>query len=162
VPGMAPGFVVPGMTGLQAAALPGPAFSAPPGADPSALGAHRRRTHMSTPHRSSRACPEAGCRKVQSACLSAWPVISLARHCLNSLARKASCSCAGVTRCSAGALAAPSQQATRHARRVYVGGLPPTATEQNVATFFSNALATIGGTTAGPGEAALSACLVLG
>ena len=48
-------------------------------------------------------------------------------------------------------VAAPSQQATRHARRVYVGGLPPTATEQNVATFFSNALAAIGGTTAGPG-----------
>ena len=48
-------------------------------------------------------------------------------------------------------MAAPSQQATRHARRVYVGGLPPTATEQNVATFFSNALAAIGGTTAGPG-----------
>lgn len=39
VPGMAPGFVVPGMTGLQAAALPGPAFSAPPGADVSAMGA---------------------------------------------------------------------------------------------------------------------------
>lgn len=36
---MAPGFVVPGMTGLQAAALPGPAFSAPPGADVSAMGA---------------------------------------------------------------------------------------------------------------------------
>ncbi|KAK9836998.1 hypothetical protein WJX81_005606 [Elliptochloris bilobata] len=88
VPGMAPGFVVPGMTGLQAAALPAPAFSAPPGADPAAL---------------------------------------------------------------AGMMAAPSQQATRHARRVYVGGLPPTATEQNVATFFSNALAAIGGTTAGPG-----------
>ena len=29
--------------------------------------------------------------------------------------------------------------------------LPPTATEANVATFFSNALAAIGGTTAGPG-----------
>jgi len=90
------------------------------------------------------------------ACLHG-PPISLAQHCLNALARGASCSCSGVTRCSAGALAAPSQQATRHARRVYVGGLPPTATEQNVATFFSNALAAIGGTTAGPGEAALSA-----
>ena len=50
------------------------------------------------------------------------------------------------------ALAAPSQQATRHARRIYVGGLPPTASEQNVAVFFSNALAAVGGTTAGPGE----------
>ena len=46
----------------------------------------------------------------------------------------------------------PSQQATRHARRVYVGGLPPTGNEQNIATFFSNALAAVGGTTAGPGE----------
>ena len=55
--------------------------------------------------------------------------------------------CAG----SAAALAAPSQQATRHARRVYVGGLPPTANEQNIATFMSNALAAVGGTTAGPG-----------
>lgn len=50
----------------------------------------------------------------------------------------------------------PSQQATRHARRVYVGGLPPTGNEQNIATFFSNALAAIGGTTAGPGKPALS------
>ena len=44
-----------------------------------------------------------------------------------------------------------SQQATRHARRVYVGGLPPTANEQSIATFFSHALAAIGGNTAGPG-----------
>ena len=51
------------------------------------------------------------------------------------------------------ALAPPSQQATRHARRVYVGGLPPTANEQNIATFMSNALAAIGGQTAGVGEA---------
>ena len=28
--------------------------------------------------------------------------------------------------------AAMSQQATRHARRIYVGGLPPSANEQNV------------------------------
>jgi splicing factor U2AF subunit len=47
---------------------------------------------------------------------------------------------------------AHSQQATRHARRVYVGGLPPTANEQSVATFFSHALAAVGGNTAGPGE----------
>ncbi|PRW56919.1 splicing factor U2af large subunit A-like isoform X1 [Chlorella sorokiniana] len=46
---------------------------------------------------------------------------------------------------------AMSQQATRHARRIYVGGLPPSANEQNVQTFFSNALAAVGGTTAGPG-----------
>eukprot|EP00192_Tetraselmis_astigmatica_P004420 CAMPEP_0117657448 /NCGR_PEP_ID=MMETSP0804-20121206/5336_1 /TAXON_ID=1074897 /ORGANISM="Tetraselmis astigmatica, Strain CCMP880" /LENGTH=493 /DNA_ID=CAMNT_0005463903 /DNA_START=90 /DNA_END=1573 /DNA_ORIENTATION=- len=48
--------------------------------------------------------------------------------------------------------AAPSQQATRHARRVYVGGLPPTANEQSIATFFSHALAAVGGTTMGAGE----------
>ncbi|KAL4450071.1 hypothetical protein ABPG77_010740 [Micractinium sp. CCAP 211/92] len=47
--------------------------------------------------------------------------------------------------------AAMSQQATRHARRIYVGGLPPSADENNIATFFSNALAAVGGTTAGPG-----------
>jgi hypothetical protein len=45
-----------------------------------------------------------------------------------------------------------SQQATRHARRVYVGGLPPTANETSVSTFFSHALAAVGGNTAGPGE----------
>ena len=32
-----------------------------------------------------------------------------------------------------------------------MGGLPPTGNEQNIATFFSNALAAVGGTTAGPG-----------
>jgi splicing factor U2AF subunit len=52
----------------------------------------------------------------------------------------------------------PSQQATRHARRVYVGGLPPTGNEQNIATFFSNALAAIGGTTAGPGARLCARC----
>ena len=56
------------------------------------------------------------------------------------------------TDAAAFAAAGPSQQATRHARRVYVGGLPPTANEQNIATFFSNALAAVGGTTAGPGD----------
>ncbi|KAL4857348.1 Splicing factor U2af large subunit B [Chlorella vulgaris] len=49
------------------------------------------------------------------------------------------------------ASAAMSQQATRHARRIYVGGLPPSANENNIQTFFSNALAAVGGTTAGPG-----------
>ena len=57
----------------------------------------------------------------------------------------------------AGSVQPPSQQATRHARRIYVGGLPPTANEQNIATFFSNALAAVGGTTAGPGELPLQA-----
>ena len=56
---------------------------------------------------------------------------------------------------AAGQVQPPSQQATRHARRIYVGGLPPTANEQNIATFFSNALAAVGGTTAGPGKPSL-------
>ncbi|KAG2439755.1 hypothetical protein HYH02_010632 [Chlamydomonas schloesseri] len=51
---------------------------------------------------------------------------------------------------------AVSQQATRHARRIYVGGLPPTATEQNISSFFSHALAAIGGNTAGPGNAVVN------
>ncbi|KAM7264976.1 hypothetical protein ACFE04_002659 [Oxalis oulophora] len=49
---------------------------------------------------------------------------------------------------------AMTQQATRHARRVYVGGLPPTANEQSVATYFSHVMAAIGGNTAGPGMGA--------
>eukprot|EP00798_Chlamydomonas_sp_ICE-L_P018171 gene18171-24603_t len=39
---------------------------------------------------------------------------------------------------------------------VYVGGLPPTANEQSIATFFSHALAAIGGNTAGPGTAVVN------
>ncbi|XP_061339593.1 splicing factor U2af large subunit B-like isoform X9 [Gastrolobium bilobum] len=50
----------------------------------------------------------------------------------------------------------PNIQATRHARRVYVGGLPPTANEQSVATFFSQVMAKIGGNTAGPGDAVVN------
>lgn len=42
-------------------------------------------------------------------------------------------------------------QATRHARRVYVGGLPPMTNEQSIATFFSKVMAAVGGNTAGPG-----------
>ncbi|KAL5981639.1 hypothetical protein ACLOJK_015702 [Asimina triloba] len=41
-----------------------------------------------------------------------------------------------------------TQQATRHARRVYVGGLPPTSNEQ--------VMAAIGGNTAGPGDAVVN------
>ncbi|XP_077241734.1 splicing factor U2af large subunit A-like isoform X2 [Tasmannia lanceolata] len=44
---------------------------------------------------------------------------------------------------------AMTQQATRHARRVYVGGLPPLANEQTIATFFSRVMTAIGGNTAG-------------
>nr|ABU45175.1 unknown [Solanum melongena] len=51
---------------------------------------------------------------------------------------------------------AMTQQATRHARRVYVGGLPPTANEQSVATFFSHVMYAIGGNTAGPGDAVVN------
>ncbi|KAI3742987.1 hypothetical protein L1987_60688 [Smallanthus sonchifolius] len=45
---------------------------------------------------------------------------------------------------------AMTQQATRHARRVYVGGLPPLANEQTIATFFSQIMTAIGGNSAGP------------
>ncbi|KAF5791375.1 putative RNA recognition motif domain, U2 snRNP auxilliary factor, large subunit, splicing factor [Helianthus annuus] len=51
---------------------------------------------------------------------------------------------------------AMTQQATRHARRVYVGGLSPTANEQTVATFFSHVMSAIGGNTAGPGDAVVN------
>ncbi|KAL8123819.1 splicing factor U2af large subunit B-like isoform X2 [Apium graveolens] len=47
-------------------------------------------------------------------------------------------------------------QATRHARRVYVGGLPPSANEQSVATFFSHVMSAIAGNTAGPGDAVVN------
>ncbi|KAL6222724.1 hypothetical protein ACLB2K_006115 [Fragaria x ananassa] len=45
-----------------------------------------------------------------------------------------------------------NQQATCHARMVYVGGLPPTANEQSVAEFFSHVMHAIGGNTSGPGD----------
>ncbi|XVF31560.1 hypothetical protein REPUB_Repub17cG0001200 [Reevesia pubescens] len=48
---------------------------------------------------------------------------------------------------------AMTQQATRHARLFYVGGLSPAENEQSVATFFSHVMAAIGGNTAGPGDA---------
>ncbi|KAF9611478.1 hypothetical protein IFM89_032448 [Coptis chinensis] len=51
---------------------------------------------------------------------------------------------------------AMTQQATRHARRVYVGGLSPTANEQSVATYFSQVMSAIGGNTAGPGDAVVN------
>lgn len=51
---------------------------------------------------------------------------------------------------------AMTQQATRHARRVYVGGLPPLANEQTIATFFSRVMAAIGGNAAGPGDAVVN------
>ncbi|GJN25840.1 hypothetical protein PR202_gb13724 [Eleusine coracana subsp. coracana] len=47
-------------------------------------------------------------------------------------------------------------QATRHARRVYVGGLPPNANEQTVAVYFNQVMAAIGGNTSGPGDAVLN------
>ncbi|KAK3285005.1 hypothetical protein CYMTET_7370 [Cymbomonas tetramitiformis] len=51
---------------------------------------------------------------------------------------------------------AMTQQATRHARRVYVGGLPPLANEQSIAKFFSQALAAVGGTSGGTGDAVVN------
>lgn len=53
----------------------------------------------------------------------------------------------------AGMMSGASILATRHARRVYVGGLPPMANEQGIAKFFSWAMEKIGGNTAGPGDA---------
>ncbi|KAM0971510.1 hypothetical protein ACFX13_019705 [Malus domestica] len=44
---------------------------------------------------------------------------------------------------------AMTQQATRHAHRVYVGGLPPLANEHTIATFFSQVMAAIGGNSVG-------------
>ncbi|KAG9145285.1 hypothetical protein Leryth_008216 [Lithospermum erythrorhizon] len=51
---------------------------------------------------------------------------------------------------------AMTQQATRHARRVYVGGLPPSANEQSVSTFFSHVMLAIGYNTAGPGDSVVN------
>ncbi|XP_057802010.1 splicing factor U2af large subunit A-like [Salvia miltiorrhiza] len=51
---------------------------------------------------------------------------------------------------------ATTQQVTRHALRVYVGGLPPTANQQSLATFFSHVMSAIGGNTAGPGDAVVN------
>ncbi|KAL9263771.1 Splicing factor U2af large subunit A-like protein [Drosera capensis] len=51
---------------------------------------------------------------------------------------------------------AMTQQATRHARRVYVGGLPPLANEQTIAIFFSQVMAAIGGNSAGSGDAVVN------
>lgn len=36
-------------------------------------------------------------------------------------------------------------QVTRHARRVYVGGLPPTASDVGLTEIFNNALVAVGG-----------------
>ncbi|XP_020079755.1 splicing factor U2af large subunit A-like isoform X1 [Ananas comosus] len=49
-----------------------------------------------------------------------------------------------------------NQQATRHARRVYVGGLPPMSNEQTISAFFSQVMTAIGGNTAGPGDAVVN------
>lgn len=51
---------------------------------------------------------------------------------------------------------AMSQQATRHARRVYVGGLPPLANEQTISAFFSHVMIVVGGNSAGPGDAVVN------
>ncbi|EYU43415.1 hypothetical protein MIMGU_mgv1a022682mg, partial [Erythranthe guttata] len=46
--------------------------------------------------------------------------------------------------------------ATRHARRVYVGGLPPLANEQTISRFFCHVMNAIGGNSAGPGDAVVN------
>ncbi|KAK4386624.1 Splicing factor U2af large subunit A [Sesamum angolense] len=51
---------------------------------------------------------------------------------------------------------AMTQQATRHARRVYVGGLPPLANEQTISRFFSHVMNAVGGNSAGPGDAVVN------
>ncbi|CAD6252885.1 unnamed protein product [Miscanthus lutarioriparius] len=52
-----------------------------------------------------------------------------------------------------------TQEATLFARRVYVGGLPPSANEQTIGVFFNQVMAVIGGNTAGPGDAVCSVCM---
>jgi len=59
-----------------------------------------------------------------------------------------------------GRATAMTQQATRHARRVYVGGLPPIANEQTVALFFNQVMAAIGGNTFGLGDAVVNMKLI--
>ncbi|GFP96681.1 splicing factor u2af large subunit a [Phtheirospermum japonicum] len=49
-----------------------------------------------------------------------------------------------------------TQQATRFARRVYVGGLPPLANEQTITRFFSHVMNAVGGNSAGPGDAVVN------
>ncbi|KAL6538635.1 hypothetical protein OROGR_012623 [Orobanche gracilis] len=49
-----------------------------------------------------------------------------------------------------------TQQATRFARRVYVGGLPPLANEQTISRFFSHVMNAVGGNSAGPGDAVVN------
>ncbi|PIM98807.1 Splicing factor U2AF, large subunit (RRM superfamily) [Handroanthus impetiginosus] len=51
---------------------------------------------------------------------------------------------------------AMTQQVTGHARRVYVGGLPPLANEQTISRFFSHVMNAIGGNSAGPGDAVMN------
>uniref|UniRef100_A0A453MAS6 RRM domain-containing protein n=1 Tax=Aegilops tauschii subsp. strangulata TaxID=200361 RepID=A0A453MAS6_AEGTS len=55
---------------------------------------------------------------------------------------------------------AMTQQATRHAQRVYVGGLPPIANEQTVALFFNQVMDAIGGNTFGPGDTVVNMKLI--
>ena len=50
---------------------------------------------------------------------------------------------------------APNMQLTRHARRVYVGGLPPGAGEVELASFFNQAMHTAGAIRPGAQEAVL-------
>jgi len=45
--------------------------------------------------------------------------------------------------------ASMTQQATRHARRIYLGGLPPTVEEQPLAALFNQAMHTVRGSCAG-------------
>ncbi|KAL6542859.1 hypothetical protein OROHE_010379 [Orobanche hederae] len=53
-------------------------------------------------------------------------------------------------------LTSEANQATRFARRVYVGGLPPLANEQTISRFFSHVMNAVGGNSAGPGDAVVN------
>jgi len=60
----------------------------------------------------------------------------------------------------AATMAQPTYQATRHARRLYVGNLPADSTEQDVADFFNKSM-TIAGGVENPGNPVLSVYLNL-
>ena len=47
--------------------------------------------------------------------------------------------------------ASATQQATRHARRIYLGGLPPTVDDVRLGILFNQALTSVGGLSA-PGD----------
>nr|XP_024400967.1 splicing factor U2af large subunit B-like isoform X6 [Physcomitrium patens] len=139
---------------------------------------HRRRSRSISPERSHDRRSRSRSKERKSKRMSGFdmappgvtvlPASALSGSMLNSMTGGLSASAAG-----AGSILSPlgqiagmgfpsifpfagGTQATRHARRVYVGGLPPMANEQSVATFFSQVMAAVGGNTAGPGDAVVN------